>query len=109
MALTDMTQALKALADPTRLRIFVTLMQGIQCNCELSGGLDLSLSLISHHLRILRQVGLVDAVRDENDGRWIYYSINQERLDEIAGALAQLLDSRQIQPRQPTCGPVRRP
>ena len=49
---------LKALGDPTRLSIFDLLMEGTHCNCEISERLGLSLSLISHHLSVLRDAGL---------------------------------------------------
>ena len=64
---------LKALAEPKRLRILHMLMEGVQCNCELGDALDMAPNLISHHLRILREVGLVDVERDPDDARWVYY------------------------------------
>ncbi len=98
---------LKALGDPTRLSIFTLLMEGVQCNCEIAERLGLSLSLISHHMRILRQVGLVEGERDANDARWIYYSVHHETLASLARELEHLLDVRRIQPRLPSCGPDR--
>jgi ArsR family transcriptional regulator len=67
-----LVQALKSLGDPTRLRVFDMLMEGVQCNCEIAERLDLSLSLISHHVRVLREAGLVRSERDPDDARWIY-------------------------------------
>lgn len=101
-----LVQTLKALADPSRMRIFNMLMEGVQCNCEIAERLGLSLSLISHHLRVLREVGLVNAERDAQDARWIYYSIEQEQLIGLDTALRQLLDVHRIQPRIPACGPA---
>jgi ArsR family transcriptional regulator, arsenate/arsenite/antimonite-responsive transcriptional repressor len=95
----------KALSDPTRLRIFDLLMEGVQCNCEIAERLDLSLSLISHHLRILREVGLVNTKRDADDARWIYYSIDPEVLTTLVQQVARFLDVRRVQPRAPSCGP----
>jgi ArsR family transcriptional regulator, arsenate/arsenite/antimonite-responsive transcriptional repressor len=95
----------KALSDPTRLRIFDLLMEGVQCNCEIAERLDLSLSLISHHLRILREVGLVNTERDANDARWIYYSVDREVLTTLVQQVAHFLDGERIQPRAPSCGP----
>jgi ArsR family transcriptional regulator len=102
-----LSQLLKVLAHPTRLRIFGLLMQGVHCNCELSAALGLSLSLISHHLRVLRRHGLVDTRRDADDSRWIYYSINQDALRSVSSQVQRLLDASRIQPRQPRCGPRR--
>ena len=99
----SLAKTLKALSDPTRLRIFDMLMGGMYCNCEISEQLDLSLSLVSHHLRILREVGLVQGQRDPNDARWIHYSANQNTLAELSQALGHLLNADRIQPRVPQC------
>ena len=99
----SLAKILKALSDPTRLRIFDMLTEGVHCNCEISEQLDLSLSLVSHHLRILREVGLVQGQRDPNDARWIHYSANQNTLAELSQALGHLLNADRIQPRVPQC------
>ncbi len=96
---------LKVLSDPTRLAIFDLLMQGIQCNCELGDKLDLPMNLISHHLKALKDVGLVGTERDAFDARWVYYSIDLERLEQLRDQLNAFLDPARIQPRLPTCGP----
>lgn len=100
-----LAQALKALSDPTRLSVFDMLMEGVQCNCEIAERLGLSLSLISHHVRILREIGLVQGERDPDDARWVYYSIDREALAELNEAIGHLLDVNRIQPRVPSCGP----
>ena len=76
-------ERLKIIAEPKRLLILNLLMEGVQCNCELGEALDMPPNLISHHLRILREAGLVDVERDALDARWVYYSINREVLDEL--------------------------
>lgn len=96
---------LKALSDQRRLSIFTMLMEGVQCNCEMAERLDVSLSLISYHLRILSEAGLVCSEPDAEDARWVYYSINQEVLAKLQHQVAHLLDVGRIQPRQPSCGP----
>ena len=101
----DLAPVLRALGQPTRLAILDLLMEGVQCNCEISAQLGLSLSLISHHVRVLEEVGLVRAERDAQDARWIYYSVDAERVEALVGALATFLDVRRIRPRQPVCGP----
>ena len=100
-----LARCLKALGHPARLAIVNMLMEGIQCNCEISERLGLSLSLISHHMRVLCEVGLVDGERDRDDARWIYYSVDKEALVQVAGQMERLLDVRRIKPRRPTCGP----
>lgn len=96
---------LKALADPNRLRIFEILMQGTSCNCELNEQLGLAPNLLSHHLRVLQQAGLVNSRRDAVDGRWIYYTVNKETVSQWRSWLSQLLDPARFQERPSLCGP----
>lgn len=104
-ATSELANALKILGDPSRLAIFDLLMGGVQCNCELGDRLALPMNLISHHLKVLREAGLVDAKRDETDARWIYYSANQKAIVLLRQQLDAFLDIKRIQPRQPACGP----
>jgi ArsR family transcriptional regulator len=62
---------LKALADPVRLRLFtqIALNQGETCVCDLPD-VGVSQPTVSHHLRRLRQAGLIDC---ERRGTWVYY------------------------------------
>lgn len=101
----DLAKMLQVLSDPTRLAIFDLLMQGVQCNCELGGNLQLPMNLISHHLKTLRDAGLVNAERDAQDARWVYYSVNRPKLNELRAGLAAFLDPTRIKPRTPACGP----
>lgn len=101
----DLQRALKALGNPTRLRIFDVLMEGVQCNCEISERLGLALNLVSYHVRWLQEAGLVESERDPDDARWVYYSVSRRALDALRGQLAALLDPARIQPRAPFCGP----
>ncbi len=96
---------LKVLAEPNRLQIFNLLMEGVQCNCELGDKLQMAPNLISHHLRVLREAGLVDVARDPGDSRWVYYSINRSALDHLNQALSVFFDPRRIQQKQAACGP----
>ena len=96
---------LKALANPKRLQIVHLLMEGIHCNCELGEALDMPPNLISHHMSILRNMGLVDVERDAVDARWIYFSINQTSLAELNQAFGAFFDADRIRPRRPSCGP----
>jgi ArsR family transcriptional regulator, arsenate/arsenite/antimonite-responsive transcriptional repressor len=78
---------LTALADPARLRI-VSMMAaspgGSVCGCELEDPLGLAQPTVSHHLRILREAGLIAG---ERRGRWVHYRVVPERLAEITDAL----------------------
>ncbi len=100
-----LAKMLQVLSDPTRLAVFDLLMQGVQCNCELGDNLRLPMNLISHHLKALRDAGLVNAKRDAQDARWVYYSVNRPKLNELRDDLAAFLDPARIQPRAPACGP----
>jgi len=96
---------LKVLSDPTRLAIFDALVQGVQCNCELGERLHLPMNLISHHLKVLRQAGLIHAARDPLDGRWVHYSVDEKALAELRAWLMAFLDPTRIKPRLPLSGP----
>jgi len=83
-----MAPMLGALADPVRLRIISMLIDapdGSCCGCDLETPLALSQPTISHHLKVLREAGLVEG---ERRGRWVHYRIIPSRLAEIAQALA---------------------
>jgi len=96
---------LKVLAEPKRLRIVHMLMEGVQCNCELGDALEMAPNLISHHLRVLREAGLVEVERDPDDARWVYYSLNREALEELNRHFRVFFDHGRIKPRRQTCGP----
>ena len=75
--MTDLAEFFKALADETRLKILEMVSQKDMCVCEIIENFGLSQPAVSHHLKILRQAGLVNSSKK---GRWIYYSINEEIL-----------------------------
>ena len=68
----------KALSNPTRAQIIEFLLGGERCVCEMTGPLDLSQPLVSHHLALLRDAGLITM---RNEGSRSYYSIAWERFD----------------------------
>jgi ArsR family transcriptional regulator len=103
--LNRMARWLKVLAEPNRLLIFHQLMEGVQCNCELGNYLQMAPNLISHHLRVLREAGLIDVERDALDARWMYYSINRQALEELNQAWGAFFNPQRIKPRRLTCGP----
>ena len=70
-----------ALSDETRLQIVRLLSHGERCVCELQTALDAAQSRLSFHLKILKDAGLVS---DRREGRWVYYALNTQALDEIA-------------------------
>lgn len=103
--LIELAGLLKILSEPNRLRILEKIMDGVQCNCELGGALQIAPNLISHHLSVMRDAGLIDTERDPFDARWIYYSINISTLEEIGTLLNGFFDPGRVKPRRLTCGP----
>src|SRR5690242_11614116 len=79
--------AFKALGDPVRLQLMSMIASapdGEICVCDLTPAFDLSGPTISHHLKTLREAGLVDA---ERRGTWVYYRPRRGVLRQLAGLL----------------------
>lgn len=77
----------QALSDGNRLRILERLRGGERCVCELADELDLGQSLLSFHLKTLREAGLVRARRD---GRWMHYRLEAGALRPLRSFLERL-------------------
>ena len=78
---------LKALADPVRLRLLSLVAShegGEACVCDLNDAFDLSQPTISHHLKVLHEVGLLDRTKR---GVWVYYAVRADALTDLAGLL----------------------
>jgi ArsR family transcriptional regulator len=76
----------KALGDPARVAIVNRLAAADEvCVCELVGPLGLSQPTVSHHLRVLREAGLVEVARRR--GTWTYYRVVPEAMEQLAFAL----------------------
>jgi ArsR family transcriptional regulator len=86
-AAAELADRFKALADPTRVAI-VNRLSGVDCVCvcDLTDAFDLSQPTISHHLRILREAGLVEASRR---GTWAYYRLVPEAVGALRAALGR--------------------
>lgn len=91
---------LRAVADPLRWRILALLGREELCVCHLVEALDAPQSLISHHLRVLRDAGLVDSERYRY---WTYYRLRTGALEELGGRLTELAGD------VPPAGTTRRP
>jgi ArsR family transcriptional regulator len=89
-----------ALSDEKRLRILTLLTAGELCVCELTEALDLSQSLLSFHLKALKDAGLV---ADRRDGRWVYYALGTEALEEAKSALEELEAARKPRAKAARC------
>lgn len=96
--LDSLTARFKALSDPLRLRILDRLRGGERCVCQLTDLLDAGQSLLSFHLRTLKDAGLVT---DRREGRWMHYALNPEvvaEIEEFLGALGRRTADRRWKP-----------
>ena len=82
-----------ALSDETRLEIVGMLRDGERCVCDLMGALDAAQSRLSFHLKVLKDAGIVV---DRRNGRWVYYSLSKEALDEAAGFIKSMKGHRRL-------------
>ncbi len=83
----EMARGFHALGDPVRLRLLSMLAaapSGEICVCEFVGPLGKTQGTISHHLKILGEAGLV---RGDRRGKWVWYSLDRERLAALKGAI----------------------
>ncbi|GHH87137.1 transcriptional regulator [Streptomyces sulfonofaciens] len=85
----ELAKVFKALGDPVRLRLLSMIASragGEVCVCDLTPAFDLSQPTISHHLKLLRQAGLIDC---ERRGTWVYYWLLPEMVDRLAAILTR--------------------
>lgn len=85
---TELAGLLKALADPARLRllsIIASADDGWACACDLAAPLGRSQPTVSHHLTTLVKAGLLER---EQRGKWAWFRVRADRLDDLRGALA---------------------
>jgi len=87
-AAAGLAQVFKALGDPVRLRL-VSLIGAHQggevCVCDLTTAFDLAQPTISHHLKVLREAGIITS---ERRGTWVYYRLVPSALERMAALLA---------------------
>ena len=87
-AAADLAAVFKALSDPIRLRLLSVVASHTgqeACVCDVSAGFDVSQPTISHHLKVLRQAGLIEG---ERRGTWVYYRVVPDRLTRLSGLFA---------------------
>ncbi|MGG4033162.1 metalloregulator ArsR/SmtB family transcription factor [Paenibacillus cisolokensis] len=89
MTFEKLADTLKALADPTRLKIISLLRIRDCCVCELVPIFNISQPAVSKHLSRLKTAELV---RETRKGQWVFYSLNEKRLAETGLALSHLPD-----------------
>ena len=81
-------QLLKAIADENRLQILQMLQSGEKCVCEIWQHLGLSQNLISHHLKVLKDLNLINC---RKEGLWVFYKINKSELSKLNSLLNKFL------------------
>ncbi len=88
---THLAETLSLLAHPIRLRILAILARhaGHVCVCDLEATLPVKQPTVSHHLRLLRDGGLIEG---ERRGQWIYYAIHREALDRVRAMIHTFFD-----------------
>jgi ArsR family transcriptional regulator len=89
-----------ALSDRTRLAILERLRLGERCVCDMTDMLDAAQSRLSFHLKVLKDAGLVT---DRREGRWMYYTLNPEALDEVGELIEGLASTPSATERKNGC------
>jgi len=84
-----LAEMLKALADPTRLKMLAILQHRDCCVCEFVPVFTISQPAVSKHLSRLKTAGLV---KESRKGQWVFYSLNREVLEQVGLAMRQLPD-----------------
>ena len=93
-------QLFHALSDETRPSILERLRLGERCVCDLTDALDAAQSRLSFHLKVLKDAGLVT---DRREGRWMYYTLNQDVLGEVAEVVEALASAPSAAERKNGC------
>jgi ArsR family transcriptional regulator len=92
----DLIKQMKAISDPARMTILECLkhpqccaldLDKGMCACDIESQLNLSQPTISHHMKVLREAGLVEA---EKIGQWVWYKRNEKALKELSRAIGAL-------------------
>jgi ArsR family transcriptional regulator len=81
---------LKVVAEENRLKILCMLRAGEKCVCNIWQFLDLPQNLTSHHLKVLKDFGLIE---DRKEGLRVYYSINKKEMSKFNSLLNKFLQS----------------
>ncbi|MGW5641982.1 ArsR/SmtB family transcription factor [Saccharopolyspora sp. NPDC003752] len=83
----ELARVFKAIGEPVRLRLLSLIAShagGEACVCDLTGAFELSGPTISHHLKVLREAGVIEG---ERRGTWIYYRVRPETLRAVSSVL----------------------
>jgi|SRR5688572_18382141 ArsR family transcriptional regulator len=96
----DLVLRWKALADETRLAIVAVLRDGECCVCDLNDAVEVSQPLLSFHLRVLKEAGLIT---DRRDGRWVYYSLDRGAVVQLEKVLKTMRTARRSEAQSRRC------
>ena len=94
---------LKLMSEPSRLRIFALLAGGECCVGDIETAVRLPQNLVSHHLGVLREAGLIRARRE---GRWVCYSIDKAALERVYPSVCRLFNPECVSD-APACVPAK--
>ncbi|QUH01874.1 helix-turn-helix transcriptional regulator [Saccharopolyspora erythraea] len=89
----ELAKVFKAIGEPVRLRLLSLIAShagGEACVCDLTDAFELSGPTISHHLKVLREAGIIEG---ERRGTWIYYRVRPETLRLLSDSLAPAADA----------------
>ena len=86
--LSDLAEMLRIIAEPNRLKILCFLSHGERCVCEVQKALCLKQNLVSHHLKVLRDCGLIDY---EKNGQWKHYFLNRKKVEKYQALFNKIL------------------
>jgi ArsR family transcriptional regulator len=92
-AAVEMAAKFKALSDPVRLQLLSSVAShagGEACVCDIAAGVEVSQPTVSHHLKVLRDAGLLTSQRRAS---WVYYAVVPEALEALSGLLSVSADS----------------
>ena len=92
-AAVELAAKFKALSDPVRLQLLSSVAShagGEACVCDIAAGVEVSQPTVSHHLKVLRDAGLLTSQRRAS---WVYYAVVPEALEALSGLLSVSADS----------------
>ncbi len=93
----ELPTVFKILSDDSKYRIVKHLMNGEECVCDIAKDLNLEQSLVSHHLKKLREAGVIT---DRKVGSWIHCSLSKDFMEEFQGLFEKELSTTKISDKQ---------
>jgi ArsR family transcriptional regulator len=92
----NLLNILKTLGEGARLNIVLLLASGEKCVCEIFKNLKLPQNLVSHHLGILRESGLII---NRKEGKWVHYSLDRKNIEELQKLLTKIGTTKEKPPK----------